>query len=69
MCIAVTGVPGRTLIRIHTGNYTSQIQGCILVGDSIKDINRDGILDVTNSKNTFNALMDKLPESFILDIK
>lgn len=69
VCVAVTGVKGRTLIRIHVGNYTSQIQGCILVGDSIKDINRDSTLDVTNSKNTFKALMDKLPKSFTLDIK
>lgn len=67
-CIAVEGVNGRSLIRIHQGNYTSQIEGCILVGDSIKDINNDGILDVTNSVNTLNKLLAKLPDKFELEV-
>lgn len=68
-CVAITNVPGRTLIRIHPGNYTRQIQGCVLVGDSIKDIDKDGILDVTNSKATFKKLMRELPDNFTLVIK
>lgn len=68
-CINIENVLNRTYIRIHSGNYTSQILGCVLVGDSIKDINRDGVLDVANSKNTLNKLMDLLPESFELNIK
>ena len=57
--IHLLDVEGRTWIYIHAGNYTSQIQGCILVGQAIKDINRDGTPDVTNSAPTFNALMDR----------
>ena len=59
----------RTYIQCHTGNYTSQIQGCILVGDTIKDINKDGILDVANSKKTHNHLMSLLPKIFLMEIK
>ena len=67
-CIAVEGIYGRTYIRIHKGNYTSQIRGCILVGESLSDINRDGIPDVTNSTKTLAALMAVLPEEFILNV-
>ncbi len=67
-CIEVCNVYGRTLIRIHSGNFTSDILGCILVGDSIKDINNDGISDVTNSKKTLRRLMAILPDEFELEI-
>lgn len=67
-CIEVSNVVGRTYIRIHTGNYTRQIEGCVLVGDSIKDINGDGIPDVTNSKNTLTKLMAATPDKFILEV-
>lgn len=67
-CVEIEDVQGRTFIRIHAGNYTSQIKGCILVGDSIKDIDRDGILDVANSKTTLRKLMNLLPNNFELMI-
>jgi hypothetical protein len=57
--IHILDVEGRTWIYIHAGNYTSQILGCILVGQAIKDMNRDGTPDVTHSAPTFNALMDR----------
>lgn len=68
-CISIHNVVDRSYVRIHSGNYTSQILGCVLVGDSLKDINRDGILDVTNSKNTLSKLMAVLPELFTLTIE
>lgn len=61
--IHLLDVSGRTWVYIHAGNYTSQIQGCILVGQSIKDINRDGTPDVTHSAPTFNALMDRADDA------
>ena len=63
-CINVADVTGRTYIRIHKGNYTNQIQGCVLVGDSIRDINGDGIPDVTNSTATLEKLMALAPDEF-----
>lgn len=62
------GVEDRTYIQIHSGNYTSQIEGCILVGDSVKFLNADGIPDITNSKNTLSKLMELLPDEFIVSV-
>lgn len=63
-------VVNRTYIQIHSGNYTSQIKGCILIGDSLRDINTDGVPDVTNSKQTLSALLSWAgKDEFILVIK
>lgn len=53
----ILDVPNRSLILIHAGNYASQTQGCILVGDRFKDINNDNQLDVTNSKYALKILL------------
>ena len=50
-------VPERSYIEIHAGNFTSNTRGCILVGDSIKFLNADGIPDVTGSKRTLAKLL------------
>lgn len=68
-CFAIINVPGRTLIRGHIGNFTRDILGCIVFGDGIKDIDHDGILDVTNSKHTFFKLLSILPDEFNLEIR
>lgn len=62
-------VVNRSYIQCHAGNYTSQIEGCILVGDSLRDINNDGIIDVTNSKTTLNKVLSLLPDTFIMEIR
>lgn len=53
----VLDVPGRTGILIHAGNYNKDTQGCILLGNDLKDINNDGQKDVTNSKLTLSKFM------------
>lgn len=63
------GVANRTYIQIHPGNYTSQILGCILPGDSIKHLDNDGICDVTNSEPIMNKLLSILPKRFLLRIE
>lgn len=55
--LELVGVPNRSYIQIHAGNYTSQIQGCILVGKSIGFLNSDNIPDVLNSRDTLNELL------------
>ena len=67
-CFKIMNVPFRSLVRGHIGNFISSTLGCVLFGDSIKDFNNDGILDVTSSGNTFRKLMSLLPEEFILEI-
>ena len=54
-------VEDRSMIEIHAGNFTYQIEGCILVGDSLKYLDNDSVLDVTNSKRTLHRLMAQLP--------
>lgn len=61
-------VPERSYVQIHSGNYTSQIQGCILVGDSIKFLNDDKIPDVTNSKNTLKRLLSLVEDEVTIEI-
>jgi len=66
--ILVLTVEGREAIEIHSGNYTRQILGCILVGDSVKWLDSDSIPDVTNSKATLQKLLSLLPHKFTLSI-
>lgn len=66
--IAIQGVPNRDYIQIHSGNFTSQIEGCILVGDSIKDIDNDSIPDVTNSRRTLRELLSIIPKEVGINI-
>tara|TARA_R110002167_G_scaffold181421_1_gene381717 strand:+ start:860 stop:1294 length:435 start_codon:yes stop_codon:yes gene_type:complete len=75
---AVNDVPGRSLIRIHQGNYAgsinprtghSDIRGCILVGKEFIDISGDGIADITSSKATLQELLEVAPDGFILTIE
>ncbi len=67
-CFEIAEVHDRTFVRGHIGNFTHQIKGCVVFGDSVKDIDSNGILDVTNSRSTFKRLMDLLPNEFLLEI-
>lgn len=56
--IHLLDVPDRSLILIHNANYVHQLEGCIAVGKSRKDLNHDGLMDVTSSVATLNRLME-----------
>lgn len=58
----IKDVMGRDSIRIHAGNYTREILGCVLVGRDHSDIDNDGKIDVTESANTLKA-MERAMES------
>ena len=62
----VTGRVGPILI--HPGNLYTDIRGCILVGKEFQDINGDGNLDVTHSRDTLKALLVAAPTGFRLRI-
>ncbi|UZR93126.1 DUF5675 family protein [Chondrinema litorale] len=64
----ILNVVNRDWILMHVGNYNYQIQGCILPGDSLYDINQDGQLDVTNSRKTLEKILKIVSETFILEI-
>jgi hypothetical protein len=67
--IWIDKVQGRSAIQIHEGNYTSQIRGCILVGDGMRDMNGDTIPDVTNSLVTLQKLMANISSTGTLKIR
>jgi hypothetical protein len=62
-------VPGRDMILIHSGNYYSDSLGCIIVGSDHKDIDKDGMVDVVNSKATLSRMFTTFPDRFKLVIK
>lgn len=65
----VLDVQGRTGILWHPGNYTRQIKGCNLPGEAFTDLDKDGILDVTNTTKTLAYLASILPDKFTLKIE
>ena len=69
-CLSIPQVKNRTHILIHPGNYATpdKLQGCILVGDSIKFLNDDQIPDVTNSRTTLKEILSIVPKDFDLHI-
>lgn len=65
----ITNVKNRSGIRIHSANYARQLLGCVALGDTHKDIDSDGQLDVIHSGDTvkkFEAAMNY--ETFELTI-
>jgi hypothetical protein len=47
----------RSCILMHRGNFSTQTQGCILVGWGFKDIDGDGEPDVVDSTATLTELV------------
>lgn len=62
------GVKDRSFILIHVGNRYNHTLGCILVGQKLADINKDGYTDVIQSKEAMAEMLKVLPESFDLQI-
>lgn len=67
----------RELVLFHIGNYMASKNprtkkadstGCILVGYSFVDINKDGELDISASGETIKKLLRLAPEGFQLEI-
>lgn len=65
----VTNVPNRDMILIHEGNYVFNYKGCIGVGAAFADLNKDGVTDITDTKNTLKKLYEIMPQTFKLTIK
>jgi len=61
-------VPGRTNILIHPANYVRQLRGCIAPGLNKKDIDGDGKLDVTKSRQALYNLLAIAPEKGFIHI-
>jgi hypothetical protein len=70
-CLRLHDVPGRSGVLVHYGNYAGSDNprtghpdslGCPMVGTSFIDLNKDGIVDIGNSKNTIEKLYDLVPD-------
>ena len=48
----IKGVKGRSECKFHALNYSRDSEGCIGLGNARKDIDKDGLLDITSSVNT-----------------
>ena len=48
----IKGVPNRSECKFHSANYWHDLNGCIALGASYMDIDKDGFRDVLNSKRT-----------------
>jgi hypothetical protein len=55
VCPEVLDVPGRTAIRWHIGNYPTDVEGCVALGEE------RGPDYVDRSRGAFQRLMDVLP--------
>lgn len=65
----VENVPNRSGIRFHSANFARQLNGCISLGSDWRDIDKDGQLDLINSKaahKAFDEIMENKP--FALEI-
>lgn len=65
----ILNVPDRNAILMHPGNYTRDILGCILPGEHLADLDKDGIQDVVNTTATLKILTAMMPDRFKLTIK
>ena len=57
-CIRLHNVPNREGILMHVGNYHHQILGCILPGMGFNDVDRDGHVDVVQSRIAIDRIYD-----------
>lgn len=67
--ILLEDVPDRSYIEMHVANFTREIRGCFAVGLELSDIDGDGIIDVKNSRNTFNRLLSLCGQSGTIEVR
>jgi len=51
----------RTGIKIHVANFARQLEGCVAVGRQFRDLDGDGVVDVTDSEETLRGLLEQMP--------
>lgn len=64
----VKNVPNRSGIRIHTANYVHELLGCLAPGLKRYDLNKDGIMDISDSRKALDLMNESLPDKFKLKI-
>lgn len=62
-------VKGRIGILVHLITFVKDLLGCIGVGSSFVDFNKDGVPDIAGSTLALNKLYALMPDEFELEIK
>ena len=66
----VMNVPHRAGIRFHSANFARQLLGCIALGNSVLDIDGDGVMDIAGSRDAirkFEEIMNRNDFTLIID--
>jgi hypothetical protein len=68
--IHITSVPDRSWILIHSGNVPEDTRGCILIAETMRDIDGDGVPDIVNStpRRALHHLLEQCGPSGVLHI-
>jgi len=56
----IYAVPNRAECKFHAANYARQLNGCIALGNKRLDIDKDGYIDVTSSRDTMKRFHEAL---------
>lgn len=62
-CFWIQNVPNRSEILIHKGNFNRDTKGCLIAGNGVQDIDKDGSKDVVNSAKTIEKMLSLIPDS------
>lgn len=60
--LLVIGTAPREMILLHHGNYPGDTEGCVLIGTDFGDIDKDGRLEITSSRQAMRKLVELVDE-------
>jgi len=69
LCIWIKDVPSRSEILIHVGNFNRDTLGCVIIGQNLMHIDDDRSMDVANSGDAIEELINSLEEAEIKEIQ
>ena len=61
--LLVLGTSPREMILLHSGNYPGDTEGCILIGTDFGDIDKDGKLEITSSRQAMRRLVELVTDT------
>lgn len=65
----VKGVENRSECKFHSANHWHELEGCTALGTRPKDIDNDGYIDITSSRNImkdFHKALDGFTEALLI---
>jgi hypothetical protein len=57
------GVRNRSECKIHGANYVSQLLGCVAPGLAYSDLDKDGVIDITNSRVALQGIHEAMGDA------